>query len=60
MIKLTFWPAFSPDLDPIEAIRSLMTIYIQTQNLEFERSIQWLIEEVRAVIIEAWNSITLQ
>ncbi|KAI1005279.1 hypothetical protein K3495_g2939 [Podosphaera aphanis] len=52
------WPAFPPDFNPIEAVWSLMEIFIQTNYPEFERGPQRSGEEIREILEEAWNVIT--
>jgi transposase len=51
-----FWPAFSPDLNPIETIWNDMKEYIQVQYPKYHRSYKRL----RAAVQEAWESITIE
>lgn len=53
-----FLSAFSPDLDLIEAVWSLMNIYIQTHYFEFKRGLQRSRNEVRQIIQKVWDAIT--
>lgn len=47
-----------PDLNPIEAVWSLMKIFIQTNNPEFERGPGRSRNEVCEKVEEAWDAIT--
>jgi transposase len=49
-----FWPANSPDLNPIETIWDMMKDYIQKHYPEVHRSYP----QLRKVVQEAWDSIT--
>ena len=53
-IKPIFWPAKSPDLNPIETLWNLMKDYIQEKYPEVHRSYPRL----KAAVTEAWESIT--
>jgi transposase len=53
-IKPVFWPANSPDLNPIETLWDIMKDYIQRHYPEVHRSYSRL----RRVVQEAWDSIT--
>jgi len=53
-IKPIFWPACSPDLNPIETIWNDMKNWIQEHHPEVHRSYK----KLRAVVQEAWDSIT--
>jgi hypothetical protein len=49
-----FWPAFSPDLLPIETLWNRMKDILQEQDPEVHRNYQRL----RTVVWKAWESIT--
>jgi transposase len=49
-----FWPALSPDLNPIKTLWDRIKDIIEEKDPEIYRSYP----KLRAAIIEAWNSIT--
>ncbi|KAI0999479.1 hypothetical protein K3495_g8717 [Podosphaera aphanis] len=51
------WPPDSPDLSPIEPIWESMKTFIQKKNPDLDRT-QRTPEELRAIVMEAWGSIT--
>jgi hypothetical protein len=53
-IQPVFWPAFSPDLSPIETIWNRMKDILEKLDPQVHRNYRRL----RAAVIEAWNSIT--
>jgi transposase len=55
-IRPIYWPAFSPDLNPIETLWDDMKDYIQEHYPEAHRSYKRL----RATVQEAWESITIE
>ena len=57
-IEPMLWPAYFPDLNPIEHIWSMMRCYIQNKYPEFERDRQRNRAEVRTIVREAWYHCT--
>lgn len=53
-IKPIYWPALSPDLNPIETLWDIMKDYIEKKYPEVHRSYKRL----RTTVQEAWESIT--
>ena len=49
-----FWPALSPDLNPIKTLWNRIKDIIEERDPEIHRSYP----KLRAAIIEAWNLIT--
>jgi len=52
-IYLIFWPAFSPDLNPIETVWDRMKDYIERHYPEYHTSH----DKLRRVVKEAWEAV---
>jgi len=50
------WPAFSPDLNPIETVWNWMKDWIEREYGERK----WTYNELREAVIQAWNAITIE
>ncbi len=51
------WAAYSPDLNPIEAVWSKMKDFIEVRYPDLENGRERITEELRRIIQEAWDSI---
>jgi hypothetical protein len=51
-----YWPPYSPDLNPIETLWDDIKDYIQDKDPQIHRDYKRL----RALIIEAWNAISIE
>jgi transposase len=52
-IYLILWPAFSPDLNPIETVWNRMKDYIMRKYPDYHTSY----DRLRAAVMEAWDMI---
>jgi transposase len=53
-----FWPAFSPDLNPIEAVWNRMKDYIESYYPDLPSGKQRSYEQLREIVKEAWDQIS--
>ncbi len=54
-ISTIFWPAFSPDLNPVEAMWEIMKNWIQ---LHYSDEDKLSYDSLRQAVREAWNAVT--
>lgn len=52
------WPAFSPDLNPIEAVWNTMKNYIQYKYPDLGSGKVRTLDQLRVIVREAWDSIS--
>jgi transposase len=52
-----FWPAYSPDLNPIEQLWNQMKDYIELHYPDLPAGRQRTYDEFRRIVREAWDSI---
>ena len=53
-----FWPAFSPDLNPIEAVWNTMKDFIQYKYPDLGGGKVRTLDQLRVIVREAWDSVT--
>jgi hypothetical protein len=56
-IEPIFWPAFSPDLNPIETVWNKMKDWIELHHLDLPAGKQRSYEQLRQIVKEAWEAI---
>ena len=52
-IKVMAWPAYSPDMNPIENLWGLMTQHVYAGGRQFDN-----VEELRTAVSAAWDAVT--
>jgi ketohexokinase/beta-glucosidase len=55
-----FWPPFSPDLNPIEAVWNQMKDYIELHYPDQPGGRQYTYDQLRVIVREAWDSISIE
>jgi transposase len=55
-----FWPPFSPDLNPIEAVWNRMKDYIEHHHPDLPAGKQRTYDQLRQIVQEAWNAVSDQ
>jgi transposase len=53
-----FWPAFCPDLNPIEAVWNKMKDWIELHHPDLPAGKQRTYDQLRAIVKEAWEAIS--
>ena len=55
-----FWPAFSPDLNSIEAVWNIMKNFIRYKYPDLGSGKVRSLDELRVIVREAWDSVTTE